>query len=225
VLGVRRRWHLVGALVALVATVGCIGLTPAEIPGAALDPGQGNGWARDTANSTDVSGGLLQKQATRAYRDPAVGDEGFPGDLKVVSIGTLLSPDRQELRERVRGQLEDNARRQGLELDEQVSEGQRRVADGALSFYVVFNATATDEEGLFGSGMRVKYLGEVFRCTGGPTVVATGAAQVEGTRTVGGVETERRYDPQTWAEIVRGPNGSIEGYTGSGGLVDRIGCP
>lgn len=215
---------LVTAAVLLVSTSGCVGLTPAEVPGSALDVGSGNGWTRNDDGFEEVSGGVLQKQAQRAYHDRAVDDEGFPGNLTVISIATLLSPDREDLKDRVREQLAEQARQSGLELDDQVREGQRRVADGALSFFIVFNGTATEGDGLYTEGMRVKILGEVFRCTGGPTVVATGSAQVEGTEQIGDVQTDRRYDPETWAEIVRDPEGTIEGFTGAG-LVYRIACP
>lgn len=223
-LAVPRRGLLAAALVTLTLTVGCVGLTPAEVPGSSLDVGSSNGWTRDTANWTEVSGGYFQKQATRAYQDRAVGDEGYPGTLQVLSLATLLSPDREDLRERVREQLREAAERQGLEIDEQVQEGERRVADGALSFFVVFNGTATQRDSVFSQNERVKILGEVFRCTGGPTVVVSGSAQVEGTRQIGGVQTEHRFDPQTWAEIVADPDGTIEGYNGEG-LVYSVACP
>lgn len=218
------RGLVVAGMVLLVATTGCVGLTPAEVPSSALDVGSGNGWTRNDDGFREVSGSWMQKQAQRAYHDPAVDDEGFPGNLTVISIATLLSPDREDLKDQVREQLREDAREKGLELDDQVREGQRRVADGALSFFIVFNGTATDEDGLYTADMEVKILGEVFRCTGGPTVVAVGSAQVEGTERLGDFQTDRRWDPQTWEEIVADPEGTIEGYTGAG-LVYRIACP
>lgn len=215
---------LAALLLTSVLTAGCVSLTPATLPNRVLDTQAGNGWVADPVNSTGVEGGFFDKQAVEAFRDPADDDEGFPGFVNVVSIRALLSPDRQELRERVESRLKEDARAKGLQLEGQTQEGNRRLANGAQSFYVVFNATSETSNGPFGANREVKILGEVFRCTGGATVVVTGSAQTEGTRSIGGFQTERTYEPQTWAEIVRDPGGTIEGFRGSRGLVYNVAC-
>lgn len=212
-------------MLALVST-GCVNLDPAALPNSVLDVENRNGWVRDTANSTGVQGGYFSKQAVKAYRDDATDDRGFKGFVQIVSLRGMLSPDREELQERVEQRLRENAEAKGLRLDQRVQEGQRNLANGALSFFVVFNATATESEGFFTSNMRVKIIGEVFRCTGGATVIASGSAQVEGetSSSIGGVQTDREYKPRTWAEIVRDPQGSIEGFQGGDGLIHNIRC-
>lgn len=211
-------------LVGLLAlTAGCVSLTPSVVPAEALDEGTNNGWERDPANSTEVSGGWTQKQASKAYLDQAEDDRGHPGRMTVTSVRTFLDPDREELRDRVREQLRENAQRNGLELDEQMREGQRRLANDALSYYVTFNGTARAEGSVFASNAEVRLLGEVFRCTGGATVIVTASAQVSEAQSVGGVPTGEDRDARTWAEIVRDPTGTIDGYRGQG-LVHQIEC-
>lgn len=212
------------ALLALVAlTAGCVSLTPAEVPVSALDEGSNNGWERDPANATEVHGGWTQKQAVRSYLDEADDDRGHPGRMSVTSIRTLLSPDREELRDRVREHLRENARQNGLELEEQENEGERDLGNGARSFFVTFNATAEERGSVFASNAEVRILGEVFRCTGDATVIVTGSAQISEAQSVGGVPTGEDRDPRTWAEIVRDPRGTIDGHRGQG-LVHQIEC-
>jgi hypothetical protein len=217
------RRRLIGLVLLAALTAGCVSLTPAGVPVQALDDGSNNGWEADPANSTGVSGGWTQKQAVNAYLDDADDDRGHPGRMSVHSLRTLLSPDREELRDRVRTQLRENAENNGLELESQTSEGQRELANGARSYYVGFNATAQTEGSVFASDAEVRILGEVFRCTGGATVVVTGSAQVSESESVGGVQTSEDRDPRTWAEIVRDPQGTIDGHRGQG-LVYRIAC-
>lgn len=218
---VRRRLALV--VLAALLTAGCVSLSPATIPAASLDEGAGNGWRLDGANSTGADGGLFSKQAVKAYLDPADEGRGHPGRVTVLSMRQLLSPDREELRDRVEERLRSNARERGLELSSQTREGQRDLANGARSYYLTFNATAESQSSVFASDARVRVLGEVFRCTGGATVVVTGSAQVSESESVGGVQTSEETDPQTWAEIVRDPRGTIGGFRGHG-LVYGIAC-
>jgi hypothetical protein len=216
--------RLAVVVVVAMVTAGCVSLTPAQIPSQALDAGTGNGWEHDEANSTGVEGGWTQKRSVDAYLDRADDDRGHPGRLTLVSVRTLLSPDREELRDRVEEQLRENARRNGLELEGQENEGQRTLGNGARSFYIVFNATAENQGSVFASNAEVRILGEVFRCTGGATVIVTGSAQISESESVGGVPTDENRDPRTWAEIVRDPSGTVEGYRGQG-LVYNIECP
>ncbi len=222
---VPRRLPIGALLVALATLAGCVGLTPAAVPNAVLDVGSGNGWTRDDPNTSGVEGGFLTKQATNAYVFDPVSDDRFPGTLRVVSIATLLSPDREELLDRLEQQLVQQAGEQGLELEDQIMRGERQLSSGAQSFFVTFNGTARAGGSLFASDSTVKVIGEVFRCTGGPTVVATGSAQVEGTRSVGGITTERQYDTRTWSDVVEDPQGTVEGFRGSAGLIHNVECP
>lgn len=218
------RVRIVALLLAVAVTAGCVGLTPAVVPSANLDVGTGNAWTRDLSNSTGVEGGFFTKQAVNAYEHDPVGDDSYPGVLYVLSIATLLSPDRGELLDRLEEQLVAQTEDQGLELDYRLMEGERQLGNGAQSFFLAFNATAR-EDGFFASDSTVKVIGEVFRCTGGPTVIATGSAQVETTRSISGITTEHRYDPGTWEDIVMDPQGSIEGFRGQQGLIYNIACP
>lgn len=206
-----------------MVTTGCVSLAPAVVPSSHLDVQANNGWVRDLDESTEVEGGWFSKQAVKTYEDMANDERGFPGFLQIVSLRGMLSPDREELQERVRERLQQNAREKGLTLDQQVTEGQRRLANDALSFYVVFNATSEDDSGFFPANAKLKIIGEVFRCTGGATVIASGSAQVESARQYGPIE-DRDYEPRTWAEIVRDPSGTIEGFSGSNGLIYNIQC-
>lgn len=216
--------RIVALLLVAMSTVGCVGLTPAVVPSANLDVGTGNAWTRDVANSTGVEGGFFTKQAVNAYEHDPVGDDSYPGTLRVLSIATLLSPDRGELLDQLEKQLIEQTEEQGLDLDYRLMEGERQLGSGAQSLFIAFNATAR-EDGVFASDATVKVIGEVFRCTGGPTVIATGTAQVESTRAIGGITTEHRYDPGTWEDIVMDPQGSIEGFRGQEGLIYNIRCP
>lgn len=218
------RLGLVTVAVACLLSVGCVSLTPARVPAASLDPGAGNGWNYDAPNSSSVEGGYFSKRAVNAYLDLAEEGQGHPGRLTVLSVRGLLSPDREELRERVEQRLRENAEQSGLELSSQTHEGQRSLANGARSYYLTFNGTARSESSVFETNAQVRIVGEVFRCTGGPTVVVTGSAQVSETESVGGVQTSEEVDPQTWAEIVRDPPGTIDGFRGQG-LTYSIECP
>lgn len=217
------RLGLATAVVACLLTAGCVNLAPAEIPASSLDQGSGNGWEYDAANSSDVGGGLFSKRAVNAYIDRAEEGQGHPGRLTVLSLRSLLSPDREELRDRVEENLRENARQNGLELTSQTREGQRDLRNGARSFYLTFNATARSESSVFANDAQVRIIGEVFRCTGGATVVITGSAQVSESESVGGVQTSEEVDPKTWAEIVRDPFGTIGGFRGQG-LIYNIAC-
>lgn len=217
------RLGLIAALAASLLLAGCVSLSPARIPDGQLDGGTGNGWEADPANSTEVSGGFFSKQARQAYLDPAEEGAGHPGRLTVLSLRGLLSPDREELRDRVKTKLRENAEANGLELSSQTEEGERTLANGARSFYLTFNATAEAQGSVFASDARVNIVGEVFQCTGGATVVVTGSAQVSESESVGGFQTSEEYDPKTWTEIVRDPRGSIGGFRGQG-LIYNIAC-
>lgn len=217
------RLGLAAVLIACLLTAGCVSLAPSEVPDSSLDASTGNGWRYDPANSSDVSGGLFSKRAVNAYIDRAEDDQGHPGRLTVLSLRGLLSPDREELRDRVNESLRENAQRNGLELSSKTHEGQRDLANGARSFFITFNATAESEDSVFASDADVRILGEVFRCTGGATVVVTGSAQVSESESVGGVQTSGETDPKTWAEIVRDPQGTIGGFRGQG-LVYTLAC-
>lgn len=218
------RLRLLALVGVLALTAGCVSLTPAEVPSAVLDPSTGNGWEHDEANSTGVQGGWTSKRAVNAYLDTAEDDRGHPGRMSVVSIRSFLDPDREELRDRVEEHIRESAEQNGLEVDrDSRQQGQRTLANEARSFYVAFNATAASQGSVFASDAEVRLLGEVFRCTGGATVIVTGSAQISEAESVGGVETGEDYDPRTWAEIVRDPSGTIEGHRGQG-LVYRIQC-
>jgi len=212
---------LVGAL---TTAAGCVSLTSARVPQTVLDGGANNGWVPDPQNSTDVTGDTFSKRGTNAYLDDADDGEGHPGRLTVRSVRGVLSPDREELRERLAEQLERNAERNGLERSTKLQEGERRLANDALSFFVTYNASASNQESVFASDAEIRMVGEVFRCTGGATVVITGTAQISESESVGGVQTEENFDPETWAEIVRDPEGTIDGYRGASGLIDSVRC-
>jgi hypothetical protein len=217
------RRRLIAVVLLAVLTGGCVSLSPAQIPASSLDAGTGNGWQADPANSTAVEGGWFSKRSVDAYIDRADDDRGHPGRMTVVSLRGLLSPDREELRERVEEQIRQNAEQNGLELETQTNEGQRDLGNGARSYFVTFNATAAAEGSVFASDAEVRLLGEVFRCTGGATVVITGSAQISSSESVGGVATSEDRDPRTWAEIVRDPVGTVDGFRGQG-LVYSIDC-
>lgn len=218
-----KRLGLLGVVVVALVTAGCVSLSPAEIPQNVLDAGTGNGWEHDAANSTDIEGDLFSKRALTSYLDTADDDRGFQGRLSVHSLRGLLSPDREELRDRVEEALRDSAAEKGLELHSKTNEGQRDLANGARSFFLTFNATAEAQDSMFASNAEVRIIGEVFRCTSGATVVVTGSAQVSESRSFGGFPTGEDVDPQTWAEIVRDPRGTIDGFRGQG-LVYNIAC-
>jgi hypothetical protein len=217
------RLPLIGLVLVTLLTAGCVSLSPARIPSSSLDAGTGNGWQHDPANSTEVEGGWFSKRSVDAYLDQAEDDRGHPGRTSIVSIRGLLSPDREELRDRVEEQLRSNAERNGLELSSKANQGQRTLANGARSFFITFNATAASEGSVFASDAEVRLVGEVFRCTGGATVVVTGSAQVSESQSVGGVPTSEERDARTWAEIVRDPSGTIDGHRGQG-LIYMIAC-
>lgn len=207
----------------LLVTPGCVSLSPAVVPSSHLDVRADNGWVRNTEDSTGVEGGWFSKQAVKTYEDEATDGRGYKGFLQVVSLRGMLSPDREEIKERVQERLRQNAEDKGLTLDRQVREGDRQLANGATSFYVVFNATSEDDSGFFPGNAELKIIGEVFRCTGGATVVVSGSAQISSARQYGPIE-DRDYKPRTWAEIVRDPSGTIGGFSGSDGLIYNIAC-
>lgn len=211
----------------LLLLTGCVSLTAAHLPSSVLDVRTGNGWVRNMTGDgwRGPSGGWFQKQAVRSYTDDASDDRGFKGFLQITSIRGVLSPNREELQDRVEKRLKADARSKGLELSEKTFEGTRRLANGALSFYLTFNATQTEQSGPFGEDAgTINIIGEVFRCTGGATVIVTGSAQVEGRSSVGGIQTSYEYEPRTWKEIVQDPQGTIGGFQGSKGLIYNIAC-
>lgn len=213
------------ALVVLTPLSGCISLDPVRVPDRLLDEASGNGWQPDGSLTTSPDGGFLSKQASVGYRDEAESGPGYPGVLIVQSFRGLLSPDREALRDQIAELLREEAQDQGLEVQGQGTTGRRNLANGALSFYIVINATGTADSLTFTNEATVKGLGEVFRCTGGATVVVKGFAQVDSRSSIGGIQTSRDYEPRTWSEIVQDPFGTIEGFQGSGGLVHNLVCP
>lgn len=213
------------ALIVLTPLSGCISVEPVGIPDRLLDEASGNGWVPDQALTTEPDGGLLSKQASLGYQDEADSGPGYPGVLIVQSFRGLLSPDRQALRDQIGDLLREEARDQGLEVEDAGVAGQRRLSNGALSFYIVINATGTADSLTFTNEATVKGLGEVFRCTGGATVAVKGFAQVDSRSSIGGIPTSQDYEPRTWSEIVQDPFGTIEGFQGSRGLVHNLVCP
>lgn len=196
------------------------------MPDRLLDDQAGNGWIHDPGRSAPTEGGMFSKQATNAYRDDAEDGRGYQGFLTLLSVRGMLSPDREELREDLKQALREDVQSKGLELGTQLDEGERTLATGARSFYLVFNATARGESQFFSDEATIKVIGEVFRCTGDATVVVTGQAQIDERRStnIGGIQTERNVDPRTWAEIVRDPSGTVDGHSGSSGLIYNIEC-
>lgn len=213
------------AMILLTPLSGCISLDPVGVPDRLLDPASGNGWVPDPSLSSGPDGGLLSKRASVGYQDPAEEGPGYPGVLIVQSFRGLLSPDREALRDQIGELLRQEAEDQGLEVEDRGATGQRNLANGALSFYIVINATGTADSLTFTNEATVKGLGEVFRCTGGATVAVKAFAQVDSRSSIGGIPTSRDYQPRTWSEVVQDPFGSIEGFQGSRGLVHNLVCP
>jgi len=212
------------ALVLAVSLSGCVSLDRAFLPERVLDQRASNGWVVDPGLEEDVHGGAFSKQALVGYRDEAEDGRGFRGVLVIESFRGLLSPDREALRERAGESLRDQARELGLALESAGRNGERTLANGARSFYIVVNATARDSGPLFDEEARVKMVGEVFRCTGGATVVVTGSAQIDTLQSIGGLDVRRVVDTTTWREMVQDPRGSIEGHMGSLGLLHNVAC-
>lgn len=219
------RGRLASGLLLSVLLSGCVSLDAAHVPDRFLEPQADNGWRPDGERTTGVEGGPFSKHATHAYRDDGGSGQGYRGVLSVVSLKGVLSPDREALRERLGEALREEAQEQGLSLEGDGTEGARTLANGARSLFVVVDATAHEEGSIFTSDSTVKVIGEVFRCTGGATVVVSGSAQIDRASSIGGVTTSRNTNPATWSEIVQDPFGSIEGYTGSRGLIHNIACP
>lgn len=204
---------------------GCVSLEPAHIPDELLDDEAGNGWEEDASERQGPDGGPFSKMAVRVYKDQAENARGYPGVLLVQSVKGTLSPDRGTLRDELASRLREEASSQGLEVEEGETRGERRLAGGATSFYVLLNATGTSESFLFSGDAEVRGIGEVFRCTGGATVLVKGFAQVDQASSIGGVQTSRNYEPDTWREMVRDPQGTIQGFQGTRGLIYNIACP
>lgn len=220
------------ALAALMAAslllAGCIQYDASKVPEDKLHGSTGNGWILDRREPVDgprsENLGLL-KSRTLVYLDPgesgSQGNGGYPASLSVISFKVAFTtPDRQEITERARRLVEEEATARGVDLDKPPDEGQRTVASQDRAQYFLYDGTVTDDSSLFSREADVKVVGIVWNCEadGGNTVVAVGLAQVNDRQ--GGVLEDP--DDTNWREIWEDADMAASGR--DGGLAVHITC-
>lgn len=229
----RRSWSVhrpvapIAALVgALVLLSGCVSYSPSTLPESMLDSQAGNGWILDRkqppSEPRSESFGLVKSQ-TFIYKDPGEsgGENGYPASLSVISLKVAFQqPDRDEITERARKLVEEEASRLGVDLEQPPEEGERRTASGDTAAYFLYNGTAQQESNVFSREADVKVAGIVWNCAddGGNTVVGVGLAQVN-ERTQGVLEDpDRRNWIELWQDADRSTNPQ------DGGLMIHASC-
>lgn len=219
----RRRSSLavVAALFAVVGLAGCLDLYVAEVPSQYLT----DGWHEADRGSGERWYGLAAQWAHVTYEtDPPVQgtfDDGpYPASLSVMTIDTPGKMDTEEVSRKVEQQVQENARKQGLILDNASKrQGERDLASGVRSLYFTYDADVGEDRGLFTPGFAARVIGEVwFDEPEATTVVAVGLAQVEGGSALG--PTFR--DSTTWQRIVADPKGSIGEARADNGLIYNV---
>lgn len=222
------RAPLLGATLALVLlTAGCVQFTASEIPENLLHGATGNGWIFDRDDPPDgprtESFGLVQAR-TKVYKDPGdtgdAGNGGYPASLSLVSFEVAFDePDREEITDRARDLVQEEAERLGVELERPPQEGERTVKSGDRAQYFLYDGQVDDDSSLFTRQADVKVAGVVWNCKegGGNTVVAVALAQVN-ERTQGVIEDP---DDTNWRELWRDarPGGDPDG-----GLIVHATC-
>lgn len=229
----RRSWSVhrptavVAALISvLVLLAGCVSYTPSVVPESMLDAEAGNGWVLDRkeppSEPSSKSFGLVKSQ-TFIYKDPGESgnEDGYPASLSVVSLKVAFQqPDRDEITDRARTLVEDEADRLGVELEKPPEEGERETASGDTAAYFLYDGTAEQESDVFDREADVKVVGIVWNCAddGGNTVVGVGLAQVN-ERTQGVIEEP---DDRNWVELWEDADRSTSEQ--DGGLMIHASC-
>lgn len=220
---VHRPTTVVAALIgALVLLAGCVDYSASVVPEAFLDGQTGNGWILDRMEPSEPrseSFGMVKSQ-TAIYKDPAE-DEGYPASLSVISLKIAFQqPDRDEIRDRARALVEEEADRLGVDLEKPPTEGERQAASGDTAVYFRYDGTAEQESSLFSREADVRVVGIVWNCAegGGNTVVGVGLAQVN-ERTQGVIEEP---DERNWIELWSDADRSTQ--EADGGLAVHATC-
>lgn len=200
----------------LVAS-GCFGVFRAEVPDDLLT----DGWAvADTGGGKRWLGLAAEwKFVLYEFNRTAFGGP-YPASLTVLSLETLGSQDKGELRGALDAQVGEAAKRQGIALHEETrTQGERQVRAGPNTQWFVYEGTSQPSSDLFNPGQDVRVIGEVWNDDeGGISVLAVGIAQTTGQGPTG------RVFPSTvsWEKIVEDPSGSIQGMTGGQGLIWNV---
>lgn len=209
-------------IAALVLLTGCVSYSPSVIPESLLDAQAGNGWVldrRDPPGEPRSENFGLVKSQTIIYQDP--GDEGgYPASLSVISLKVAFQqPDQDEITDRARTLVEEEADRLGVDLEKPPEERDRQTASGETASSFVYDGTAEQESDVFDREADVKVAGIVWNCDGGGnTVVGVGLAQVN-ERTQGIIEDP---DDRNWIELWEDADRSTS--DADGGLMVHATC-
>ncbi|RLG67182.1 MAG: hypothetical protein DRO11_10420, partial [Methanobacteriota archaeon] len=160
----------------------------------------------------------LEKQSSFTYQ---VNNYTYPAYVTVTTIKTLFMMSEKDLLQKTIETIENEARSQGLLLDNvsRIS-GERQINNLHRTMYVIFNGT--DEV----DGERIKIIGETWNCgLSGTSVICIGFAQV--TDFSNGKTGENLVN---WAAILRDEVGTfVKLYNGDtifkgDGLIYNVKC-
>jgi len=205
-----RRFSLLFCFVLLLFLVfslsGCVELTPAYISPTYLT----HGWQEDTSlRNTGIQAFGMEKWQSFTYR--TYGD--FPAQITVTTMKSLVLNDERTLLQNLNTTILDVYTKE-FDIDfSSVINGERSLENGAQSHFFVYNATTKD------SPMeQVKIIGEVWNCVStGASVLCHGYAQIT-------MNAQSSTNRDGWNTMIQDPQGSIEEYTGTEGLLYHVRC-
>lgn len=178
-----------------VSVSGCLSLREAYVPDYILK----NGWRENTEKEERGTGLFgFEKWSIKVYEKSDV------AWLTITTLKTLFLYEKKKLLDMVVKGIERECKDKEIQLEE-VGGGSRELMNGHKSKFVLFNGTDGEN--------RYKIIGEVWACAqSGTSIMCIGMAKVS--------EIEGLV---AWKELVRDPNGSIEGLKGEG-LIYCVKC-
>ncbi len=191
-------------ILAILFCSGCVQLTKSYVPDQFLV----GGWYENTARYTT---GLqlfgFEKWMSITYEIPG----RFPALLTITTIKTLLLSNEEQLFIKTKQTIQNTFNQTVLLLNQ--TEGRRINSNNHHTYYVLYSGV------LLKNNESVRIIGEVWNCgVTGSSVVCVGIAYI----------TNSRYSNQQnlgqWQTLVSDPQGTIEGFTGSTGLLYNICC-
>ena len=189
---------------------GCVSLTNAYVSDNVLT----DGWYEDIAKRDSGTQFLgFERWVSSTY---TTNDTEYPAFLTVMTMKNLVVQNNEELQGKI-WDIVNVTIPLTISINESTKQtGGRYILRAHQTMYMVYDGV--DIQGNISKN--VKIIGEAWNCqTSGTSIVCIGVAYI--TNMVGDTSVEQT---ENWKKIVMDDIGSIEGYSGSTGLIANVIC-